>query len=142
MVKDIAVPPGAPAPLCLYAEAHLDRSETSVYLCNAGLNALTGVVVVTDCIPMFQLYHAAPNERWAEVIHTDTCRWDAIPSGRGVLLDTLSHKMWDLVSRHRLAFTDAAGRLWAAEVLDLDLNASRLEQDPQAVWVPILPERT
>ena len=56
-----------------------------------------------------------------------------------MLLDTLDHMVWDGVSRHRMTFTDAAGRCWTAEAFDVNLNASDLSQEPDRVWATFRP---
>ncbi len=46
----IALPTGAPGPLCLYADYRPRQRETLVYLCNAGPDPLAEVTVTTHTI--------------------------------------------------------------------------------------------
>ena len=138
---EIALPAGAPAPLCLYADFRPRQLDTLVYLCNAGSAMLAAVAVVTDTIDMSQFYTSELGERWAGVDDTREQQWDVMPPGTGVLVNSLGHVVWDMVSRYRLAFTDASGRRWAAEADDLALNACRLAQNPDRVWVAFGPVR-
>lgn len=52
-----------------------------------------------------------------------------------LLINTLSHYIWDEVNRYSLTFTDAAGQRRTAEAHDLTLNACRLAQNPDTVCV-------
>ena len=65
-------------------------------------------------------------ERWASVHHTRQDRWDSVPPGASVLINTLSHYMWDEVNRYCLTFIDAAGQRRTAEANDLALNVGWL----------------
>ncbi len=134
--QTIPLPVGAPASLCLYADYRPNQLDTLVYLCNAGPDALTEVAAVIDTTDMSAFHRATSQaERWAKIHHSQKKRWNSVPPGACVLADTLSHQLWDMVSRHRLTFTDAAGRRRTAETHDLALNACRLAQDPNEVWV-------
>ena len=132
---EIALPPSTPGLLCLYADFRARQLDTLVYLCNAGPELLAGVEAVIDNISMLQFYGSGPAKRWATVNHTQEKRWNAVPPGGCVLINSLDHFIWDDVSRYRLTFTDAAGQRRTAEAHDLTLNACRLAQDPDAVWV-------
>jgi hypothetical protein len=96
---------------------------------------LSEVTAVIDSTSMSSFYQSEPAEHWASVHHTRQDRWDAVPPGACVLINTLSHFMWDEVNRYCLTFTDAAGQRRTAEVHDLALNAWRLAQEPDKVWV-------
>jgi hypothetical protein len=132
---EIALPLGAPGVLCLYADFRPGQLDTLVYLCNAGLDALSEVTVVIDNTSMFSFYQSEPAKRWANVHATRQVRWDVVPPGICVLINTLSHYIWDEVNRYSLTFTDAAGQRRTAKAHDLTLNACRLAQDPDKVWV-------
>ncbi len=137
----IALPAGAPGPLCLYADYRPRQRETLVYLCNAGPDPLAEVTVTTQTIDMSDLHFLKPGERWAEASEAGEQHWDAVPPGTCVLLNTLGHMVWDMVNRHRMTFTDVAGQRWTAEVVDLRLNACQLSQDPDEVWEAFRPAR-
>ena len=128
-------PLGSPGVLCLYADFRPGQLDTLVYLCNAGLDALSEVTVVIDNTSMFLFYQSEPAERWASVHATRHVRWDVVPPGIYLLINTLSHYIWDEVNRYSLTFTDAAGQRRTAKAHDLTLNACRLAQDPDKVWV-------
>jgi hypothetical protein len=138
---EIALPRAAPAPLTLYAHYRPTQLDTLVYLCNAGPGPLAELRATIDHISMNQFYTSAPSKRWAEINSTQQERWNAVSSNSCVLINTLSHNIWDEVSRYRLSFTDTAGQGWTAEADDLSLNACRLAQDPNEVWVPLYPVR-
>ncbi len=138
-LPEIALPAGAPGPLCLYADYRPRQRETLVYLCNARPDPLAEVTVVTDTIDMGDLHNSKPGERWAEASETGEQHWDTVPPGTCVLLNTLGHMVWDMVNRHRMTFTDAAGQRWTAEVVDMNLNACQLSQDPDEVWATFRP---
>lgn len=132
---EISLPPGAPGMLCLYADFRPHQLDTLVYLCNAGPTVLTEVEVAIDSISMFQFHKSTTGDPWAEVQDSNGKRWEAVRPRRCVLANTLSHFVWDEVNRYRLTFTDAAGRRRTADVHDRTLNASRLAQNPDRVWV-------
>ena len=138
---EIMLPAGAPGPLCLYADVRPRQLDTLIYLCNAGPETLAEVAVATDHISMHQFHKSEPDERWAEPDFTCGERWPGIPPGSCVLVASLDHSAWDEVNRYRLAYTDAARQRWAVEAHDLPLNACRLAQDPDKVWVPLSPAR-
>ncbi len=138
---EILLPAGAPSPLCLYADFRPRQLDTLIYLCNAGPGALAEVAVATDHISMHQFYQSEPDERWAELDFTGEERWPSIPPGSCVLIASLDHFMWDEVNRYRLAYTDATGQRWTGEAHDLPLNACRLAQDPDKVWLTLSPAR-
>jgi hypothetical protein len=129
------LPAGAPGLLCLYADFRPGQLDTLVYLCNAGLEVLSEVTVVIDNTSMFSFYQSEPAKRWASVDATQQIRWNVVPPGTCVLINTLSHYIWDEVNRYSLTFTDAAGQRRTAQTHDLALNACRLAQDPDNVWV-------
>lgn len=130
----IALPLGAPGPLCLYADYRPRQRETLIYLCNAGPDPLVEVTVTTDNITMSAFFTSEPGERWAEAGEASDQHWDVVPPGTCMLLNTLGHMVWDMVNRHRMTFTDAARQRWAAEVVDVNLNACDLSQEPDRVW--------
>ena len=130
----IALPAGAPGPLCLYADYRPRQRETLVYLCNAGPDPLAEVTVTIDTITMSAFFTSEPGERWAEASEARVQHWDAVPPGTCVLLDALGHMVWDMVSRYRMTFTDAAARRWTGEAFDVNLNACDLSQEPDRVW--------
>lgn len=138
---EIALPAGAPSPLCLYADFRPRQLDTLIYLCNAGLETLVEVAVATDHISMHQFYRSEPGERWVELDYAGEERWLSIPPGSCVLIAALDHFVWDEVNRYRLTYTDATGQRWTAETHDLPLNACRLAQDPDKVWVDFSPPR-
>lgn len=127
--------------MCLYADCRPGQLDTLVHLCNAGADALDEVAVATDTISMHRFFTSEPGERWAEGTRTREQRWDVVAPGRCVPVASLSHIISDLVSRHRLVYTDAAGRRWTAEAHDLPLNACQPSQDPEGVWVAFDPVR-
>lgn len=135
----IALPTGAPDPLCLYADYRPRQRETLVYLCNAGPDPLAEVTVTTDTITMGDFHTLGRDERWAEASKAGEQHWDAVPPGTCVLLNALGHMVWDMVNRHRMTFTDAAGQRWTAEMVDVNLNACQLSQDPDEVWEAFRP---
>jgi len=132
---EIALPPDAPGSLCLYADFRPRQLDTLVYLCNAGLSELTEVTAAIDTISMHQFYRSEPAEKWIAVDYTQEKRWDRIASGTCVLVNTLSHVIWDEVDRYRLTYIDTAGQHWTARADDRSLNACRLSDDPSQVWV-------
>jgi hypothetical protein len=62
-----------------------------------------------------------------------------VPPGACVLVNPLSHTIWDEVNRYRLTFTTAGGPRCMTEAQDLSLNALQLAQDPDLVWVAFGP---
>jgi hypothetical protein len=96
---------------------------------------LSEVTVVIDNTSMFSFFQSQPAKRWANVDATRQVRWDVVPPGICVLINTLSHYIGDEVNRYRLTFTDAAGQRRTAKAHDLALNACRLAQDLDKVWV-------
>jgi len=139
---EITLPAGAPGPLCLYAVHRPGQLDTLVYLCNAGPGALANVTVATDTISVNQYFTAqSGEERWAEEGRTREQRWEVIPPGTCIRVASLNHCMWDWVSRHCLAYTDAAGRRWAAEAHDLNLTLYDPSQGPDQVWLAFEPAR-
>ncbi|EYD74718.1 hypothetical protein Rumeso_03671 [Rubellimicrobium mesophilum DSM 19309] len=141
-LPDIPVPAGAPGPLCLYADFRPGQLETLVYLCNAGPEALSVVTVDLDSITMFEFYREEPEQRWVDASTFPKQQWDVLPAGRAVLIDTLSHAMWDFVDRYRLAWSDGVGRRWTVAADSLAFNAERLAQDPTRVWEELAPARS
>ena len=133
--SQIVLPIGVPGALCLYADFRPGQLDTPVYLCNAGLDALSEVTVVIDSTSMLSFYQSEPAKRWTSVDATRQVRWDAVPPGTCVPVNTLSHYIWDEVNRYSLTFTDAAGQRHTAQTHDLTLNACRLAQNPDKVWV-------
>ena len=97
--SEIALPLGAPCPLCLYADSRPNELDTLVYICNASLDVLSEVTVVIDSTSMFSFYQSEAAQRWASVDATQQVRWDAIPPDACVLVNTLSHYIWDEVNR-------------------------------------------
>ncbi len=140
-VSEIMLPDGAPGPLCLYADFRPRHLDTLVYLCNATSEALLDVVVATECISMHEFYSSQTDECWEQASRTFEQRWAAVPPGTCVQVAWLNHIIWDEVCRHRLTYADVAGQRWTAEAHDLSLNASRLAQDPDKVWVTLSPAR-
>ena len=132
---EIALPPDAPGPLCLYADFRPRQLDTLVYLCNAGLSELIEVTAAIDTISMHQFYRSEPAERWSAVNHTREKRWDRIASGACVLVTRLSYVICDEVDRYRLTHTDAAGQHWTANADDRGLSGCRLSDDPGQAWV-------
>ena len=84
--------------MCLYADCRPGQLDTLVCLCDAGADALAEISVATDTIDMNRFYTSEPGERWAEVTHTRGQRWDVVAPGRCVLVDSLSHVIWDMVA--------------------------------------------
>ena len=109
MQPEIALPLGAPGILCLYADFRPSQLDTLVHLCNAGLDALSDITVVIDNTSMFSFYQSQPAQRWASVDATRQVRWDAVPPGACVLINTLSHYRWDEVNRYSLTFAPRDG---------------------------------
>jgi len=136
---EIALPAGTPGPLCLYADYRPRQRETLIYLCNAGPDPLAEVTVTIDTITMSDFHASGPGERWAEAGEAREQQWDAVPPGTCVLVNALDHLVWDMVNRYRMTFSDAAGRRWTAEVVDLNLNACQLSQDPDEIWETFRP---
>ena len=136
---EIALPSGAPGPLCLYADYRPEQRETLVYLCNAGPDPLAAVTVTTHTLDMGAFHTLERDERWTEASEAGKQHWDVVAPGTCVLLDALGHMVWDVVNRHRMTFTDVAGQRWTAEVVDLRLNACQLSQDPNEVWEAFRP---
>lgn len=132
---EIALPAGAPGPLCLYADYHPHQLEILVYLCNAGPGLLTEVTVETDNVIMGASHASKPGDRQMETKEARKHEWDAVLSGACVLLNALDHQIWGMGKCYRMTFTDVAGRRWTAEARDLSLNAYRLSQDPKRLWV-------
>ena len=139
--SEIMLPDGAPGPLCLYADFRPRQLDTLVYLCNATPEALRDVVVATECISMYEFYSSQTDECWDQASRTFEQRWAAVPPGTCVQVAWLNHILWDEVCRHCLTYADMAGQRWTAEAHDLPLNASRLAQDPDKVWVALSPAR-
>ena len=137
-LERIALPGGAPGPLCLYAVCCPQQLDTLVYLCNAGPDALADVVVTTDTLTMGECFGSNREERWADGC-TQERRWAMLPPGTGVLVALLDHLMWDFVSRHRVAWTDPAGWRCTAEAHDVSLNICDLSEHPDEPWVAFRP---
>lgn len=132
----IELPAGAPGPLCLYAHRRPDQLDTLVYLCNAGPDGLAEVVILEDCIGSFpELHGDQPNESWAEAPSVHERRWDIVLPGTCVLVGALSHVLWDIVSRYRVTFTDAAGRRWMVEAHDAVFTS--FPETPDRVWMAL-----
>jgi hypothetical protein len=130
----LTIPDGAPASLCLYGEVSREIRLTQVYLCNGTHEALLDVTVEIAMILMFQYYNRAPETRWDED-DSSSIHFGTLPAGERVLVNELSHDIWDLVYRYTVTFRNADGERWQTEVDDLYLNACRLSQYPQNVWV-------
>lgn len=137
----IALPAGAPAPLCLHADYRSRQLDTLVYVCNAGLDALTALLVATDTIDLHQFHVSKPGERWAEMHHTSEQWWDAVLPGTCVWVNSLDHCFGDAVNRYRVSFTDAAGRRWTAKAHDHALSSCHPPESPDQVWTAFGPVR-
>lgn len=140
--SEIMLPDEAPGPLCLYADFRPRQLDTLVYLCNATPGALRDVVVATECISLRELYTSKADECWEQASRTFEQRWAVVPSGTCVQVARLSHVMWDEVCRHRMTYANMAGQRWTAQAHDLPLNASRLAENPDRIWVALSPART
>jgi hypothetical protein len=136
---EIALPAGAPGPLCLYADYRPRQLETLVYLCNAGPDPLAEVTLVTDTIDGNEFSTLKPDKRWAEARDPQVQQVNTVPPGTCVLVNALCHQFSESVNRHRLTFSDAAGRRWTTWAHDHPLNAWWLAEDPDEVWVTFRP---
>jgi hypothetical protein len=132
---EIALPPDALGPLCLYAEFRPSQLDTLVYLCNGGVDALASVTAVIDNISMSQFYDSDLANCWDTIETTDKKQWKSIAPRTCVLINTLRHEIWDVVNRYRLTFTNSAGHEQMASTDDHALNACRLVYNPDPVWV-------
>lgn len=131
---EIVPPAGAPGPLSLYANCRPHQLDTLIYLCNAGPDALTDVVVTTDTVGMNEFFASkGGQELWVDA---RTCEehWTMVPPGLGIMVAWLDHWIWDSVSRYRVAYTDRAGRRCTAVAYDVNLTICVLSENPDKVW--------
>ena len=137
---EIALPAGAPGPLCLYGDFRGSQLSTLVYLCNNWPEPLTDVTVVTDTISM-NTYFRSPRgqERWTKEGRSWEQRWGVVAPGRCVRIAIISHVINDCVSRHTLSYADPAGRRWTAEAIDLGLSSCQPPEEPGTLWAEFSP---
>lgn len=134
---EIALPAGAPGPLCLYGDYRPRQIDSLVYLCNAGPDPLVDVAVATECIPTGDFYSTEPSERWTEHVHrTPEERWESIPAGTCVLVNVVEQVFQALVCRYLVTFTDAQGRRLTVEAHDASLSDSTLREG-EGRWVAL-----
>ena len=107
-LNEIALP-GAPAALSLYADFRWNEPDTRFYLCNAGTEPITEVVVVIDSANATEPFDDPSPDGEASRRCIETGHWNAVQPGRCVLIDVLGRLRIDSHYRYRVTFTAADG---------------------------------
>lgn len=131
---EIALPQGAPGPLCLYAEFRPRQCDTLVYLCNAGSAPLQAVTIALTMVGMASFFEAKGDDRWVDADPIKRRCFDLVPAQCCVLINTLDHSFWDNVTRYQLTYADASGQRWEAETHDCNLCVHDMPKSERA-WV-------
>ena len=136
----IAVPPGAPAPLCLFGDYRPGQADTLVYLCNAGAEAVTDAVLVIDTIDDYARWTSKRKNPRPQVIATYEKRLGAVPPGAGIWVGQSTHVVTlDRSCRYRLAYAGADGRRRAAEAFEGSITSIHGPSAPDDAWAAFAP---
>ena len=138
----IALPPGAPAPLCLHAEWRPRQLDTLIYLCNAAPQPLTAATALIDTIDDYAALTSKRINPRPQVVSTCERRLGAIPTNTGLWLGSITHAIdLERSTRYRLAYIDAAGRRRFAEARDDTLGGVHSPAASRHAWVAFEPAR-
>jgi len=135
--SEMALPKGAPGPLCLYAVFCPRQLNTLIYLCNAGSDPLPAVRITSTTIEMATFFREEGDDRWSDAQSSERC-WDLLPISQCIKINQLSHTFWDYVTRYKLTYVDASGQRWQTETHDCNLCVCDKPESERA-WVEFRP---
>ena len=136
--RETGAPPGARKGVYLYADYRPEELRTLIYLCNGTEERLCESTFKIDVTTLFEFVTCEDDDGidWSGLEQEQIA---AMHPGQCVLVNELSHEMWDLVYRYELMFSEGDLRHEKIVAYDRALNAWWLAENPTAVWVIFCP---
>ena len=139
----IALPAGAPAPLCLFGDYRRSQADTLIYLCNAGAEPITNAVLVIDRIDDYARIMSKRENPRPRIISTYEQRLGTVPAGTGVWVDESTHVItFDEYRRYRVAYNGAGRRRCFEEALEGSITNIHGPSTPEHAWAAFAPMHT